>query len=245
MPASPRPIIGITGGNIKSKTGAYTFNLGQAYVKAIRHAGGIPLLIPLGTGRADLRRIIQLVDGILFTGGGDVAIERFKGQEHPKVANVSPLRDQLEFTLMELVFEEHLSLLAICRGIQVLNVAFGGTLYTHIEDQLDNALKHDWYPNFPRDKHAHTVSLAYGSVLHEIFEVDEVPVNSLHHQGIAKVGEGLEAIAFAPDGLVEGLAVVDEKFAVGVQWHPECLPDDPEMQALFKAFITACRKPTP
>ena len=245
MPASPRPIIGITGGNIKSKTGAYTFTLGQAYVKAIRHAGGIPLLIPLGTGRADLRRIIQLVDGILFTGGGDVAIERFKGQEHPKVANVSPLRDQLEFTLMELVFEEHLSLLAICRGIQVLNVAFGGTLYTHIEDQLDNALKHDWYPNFPRDKHAHTVSLAYGSVLHEIFEVDEVPVNSLHHQGIAKVGEGLEAIAFAPDGLVEGLAVVDEKFAVGVQWHPECLPDDPEMQALFKAFITACRKPTP
>lgn len=244
MPASPRPIIGITGGNIKSKTGAHTFNLGQAYVTAIRQAGGIPLLIPLGTGRADLQRIVQLMDGILFTGGGDVAVERFKGEDHPKVGNVSPLRDRLEFTLMELALQEHLPLLAICRGIQVLNVALGGTLYTHIEDQLDNALKHDWYPDFPRDKQAHTVSLTCGSILHEIFGADEVPVNSLHHQGVAKVGEGLEAIAFAPDGLVEGLAVKDEKFAVGVQWHPECLPEDPKMQALFKAFITACRNPS-
>jgi len=244
MPTSPRPIIGITGGNIKSKTGAYAFNLGQAYVTAIRHAGGIPLLIPLGTGRADLLRIVQLVNGILFTGGGDIQIKRFTGQEHPKVANVSPLRDRLEFTLMELVLQKHLPFLAICRGFQVLNVALGGDLYTHIEDQLDNALKHDWYPEFPRDKRSHTVSLTHGSILHEIFQANEVPVNSLHHQGVARVGDGLKAIALAPDGLVEGLVVKDEKFAVGVQWHPECLPDDPKMQALFKAFITACQNPS-
>jgi putative glutamine amidotransferase len=244
MPTPPRPIIGITGGNIKSRTGADTFTLGQAYVKAIRRAGGVSLLIPLGTERADLQRIVQLVDGLLFTGGGDVAVKRFKGQDHPKVGHVSPLRDQLEFTLLPLALQEHLPFLAICRGIQVLNVALGGTLYTHIEDQLENALKHDWYPNFPRDKHAHNVSLTRGSILDEIFEADEVPVNSLHHQGIARVGEGLEPFAFATDGLVEGLAVKEEKFAVGVQWHPECLPDDPEMQALFKTFITACQNPS-
>lgn len=240
MPKSSRPIIGITGGNVKTKTGSYAFNVGQAYVTAIRHAGGIPLLIPLGTGKADLRRITQLVDGVLFTGGGDIATKRFNGQDHPRVYGVSPLRDKLEFTLMDLVLEGRKPLLAICRGIQVLNVAFGGGLYTDIADQLENALKHDWYPNYPRDKHAHTVSLKPGSLLHEIFQADEVPVNSLHHQGVGKVGEGLEAIAFAPDGLVEGLVVKNQSFAVGVQWHPECLPDDPPMQALFKAFITAC-----
>ena len=245
MPTSPQPIIGITGGNINSKTGADTFTLGQAYITAIRQVGGIPLLIPLGTGRADLEKITQLVDGILFTGGGDIEVKHYNGQNHPKVANVSPRRDELEFALMELVLQKHLPFLAICRGVQVLNVAFGGTLYTHIEDQLENALKHDWYPDFPRDKRAHTVSLTPGSILNRIFDADEVSVNSLHHQGVAQVGEGLEAIAFAPDGLVEGLAVKDEKFAVGVQWHPECLPDDPKMQALFSAFITACQNPSP
>lgn len=244
MPKSSRPIIGITGGNVKNKTGSYVFNVGQAYVTAVRHAGGIPLLIPLGTGKADLRRITQLVDGVLFTGGGDIETKRFNGQDHPRVYGVSRLRDKLEFTLMDIALEGHKPLLAICRGIQVLNVAFGGGLYTDIADQLENALKHDWYPDYPRDKHAHTVNLKQGSILHKIFQADEVPVNSLHHQGVSKVGEGLEAIAFTPDGLVEGLVVRDQGFAVGVQWHPECLPDDPSMQALFKAFITACENPT-
>lgn len=244
MPKSSRPIIGITGGNIKNKTGSHAFNLGQAYVTAIRHAGGIPLLIPLETGKADLRRITQLVDGVLFTGGGDIETKRFNGQDHPRVYGVSPQRDKLEFSLMELALENHKPLLAICRGIQVLNVAFDGGLYTDIADQLENALKHDWYPDYPRDKHAHTVSLKPGSILHKIFQADNVSVNSLHHQGVGKVGEGLEAIAFAPDGLVEGLAVKDQNFAIGVQWHPECLPDDPPMEALFKTFITACQNTT-
>ncbi|MBG0771301.1 MAG: gamma-glutamyl-gamma-aminobutyrate hydrolase family protein [Anaerolineaceae bacterium] len=238
-----RPIIGITGGNIKNKSGSFAFNVGQAYITAIRHSGSIPLLIPLGTREADLQRILKLVDGILFTGGGDIETQRFNGQDHPRVYGVSPLRDTLEFTLMELALKSHKPFLAICRGIQVLNVAFGGDLYTDLADQLDNALKHDWYPDYPRDKHAHTVNLICGSILHDIFQADEVPVNSLHHQGIARIGKGLEAIAFAPDGLVEGLVVSDEKFAVGVQWHPECLPEDAKMQALFKAFITACQNP--
>ena len=244
MPKAARPIIGITGGNIKNKTGSIAFNLGQAYVTAIRLAGGIPLLIPLGADQPELERIIQLVDGVLFTGGGDIETKRFNGKDHPRVAGVSPQRDTLELALMDLALKNHKPLLGICRGAQVLNVAFGGDLYTDIADQMENALKHDWYPDYPRDKHAHTVSLTCGSILHDIFKADEVPVNSLHHQGVARIGEGLEAIAFAPDGLVEGLVVKDEKFAVGVQWHPECLPDEPAMQALFKAFINACQTPS-
>ena len=244
MPNSSRPIIGITGGNAKTQTGSTAFTLGQAYVTAIQRAGGIPLLIPLGTERSDLQRLLQLMDGVLFTGGGDIETKRFNGQDHPRVYGVSKLRDKLEFTLMELALKNHKPFLAICRGIQVLNVAFGGDLYTDIADQMENALKHDYYPDYPRDKHAHTVSLTSGSVLHDIFQADEVPVNSLHHQGIARVGEGLKPIAFAPDGLVEGLAVKDEKFAVGVQWHPECLPEDAKMEALFQAFIAACQNQT-
>lgn len=243
MPMPSKPLIGITGGNIKSMAGTYSYNLSQAYVKAIRHAGGIPLLIPLSIDRADLQQILRLVNGILFTGGGDVAVERYKGQTHPKIANVSPLRDELEFTLMALVLENHLPFLAICRGIQVLNVAFGGDLYTHIEDQLKKAVKHDWYPDYPRDKQAHPVSITSDSILHDIFQTDEVSVNSLHHQGISRLGEGLEAIAFAPDGLIEGVTVENERFAVGVQWHPECLPNDPKMLALFKALINASQNP--
>lgn len=243
MPNPSRPIIVITGGNIKNKTGSPALNVGQAYMTAIRRAGGIPLLIPLGTGQADLQKILQLAKGVLFTGGGDIETQRFNGQDHPRVSGVSSMRDKLEFSLMELALKSHKPFLAICRGIQVLNVAFGGDLYTDITDQMKNALKHDWYPDYPRDKHAHTVSLTGGSILQDIFKADEVPVNSLHHQGVARVGAGLEAIAFAPDGLVEGLAVKDQKFAVGVQWHPECLPDDPPMQALFTAFISACQNP--
>jgi putative glutamine amidotransferase len=156
------------------------------------------------------------------------------------VYGISPERDILELALIEAFLDEGKPLLAICRGIQVLNVAFGGTLHTHIADQVDNALKHDWFPGYPRDKRAHTVSLKCESLLHEIFGADEIPVNSLHHQGIAQVGGGLEAIGFAPDGLVEALVVKDAAFALGVQWHPECLPEDPGMQALFIAFVESC-----
>ena len=240
MSGTPQAIIGITGGNAKSRTGAEVFQLGRAYIEAILLAGGVPLLIPTGLDKAGLSHLIHHLDGVLFTGGGDIQTERFNGSPHPKIYGVDPERDALEFDLLELALGRHLPFLAICRGAQVLNVAFGGGLYTHLADQLPNALKHDWFPAYPRDKHAHTVSLTRGSLLHDIFRADEVPVNSLHHQGIARVGEGLEAVAFAPDGLVEGLVVRGEAFAVGVQWHPECLPEDAPMQTLFARFITAC-----
>ena len=241
MAEKRQALIGITGGNAKSETGADVFQLGQAYIEAIRLAGGVPILIPSALEQAQLEQLLPNLDGLLFTGGGDIETARFNGTPHPKIYGVDPARDRLEFTLLELALDRHLPFLAICRGVQVLNVAFGGGLYTHIEDQLPNALKHDWFPGYPRDKHAHTVSLTCGSLLHDIFQADEVPVNSLHHQGISRVGSGLEAIAFAPDGLVEGLVVKGEPFAVGVQWHPECLPADVTMQSLFQAFITAAQ----
>lgn len=240
MPTQYKPLIGITSSYIKNQAGSLVCQLGQVYIDAIVHSGGIPLVIPVGISPEDLPALLDRLDGILLSGGGDIALERFDGTPHPSVYGVEPDRDDLEFRLLRQALERKLPLLAICRGIQVLNVAFGGDLYTHIQDQMERALKHDWFPDHPRDKIAHTVRIQKESLLHHILGQDEIRVNSLHHQGIARVGEGLTATAYAPDDLVEGLEVVGARFALGVQWHPECLPSEPHSQALFDAFINAC-----
>ena len=240
MTHTTQPLIGITSGLTINSSGAPVCQIGQAYIKAIHTAGGLPLMIPIGVIPSDSTVLLERLDGLLVSGGGDIDPQRFNGVPHPKVDLVSPERDALEISLVKTALAMDKPLLAICRGIQVLNVALGGTLYTHIQDQVESSLKHDWYPKFPRDKIAHTVSLKCDSKLDQIYHSDEIRVNSLHHQGIAQVGDGLIATAFAPDGIVEGLEIAGAAFALGVQWHPECLPDDPGTQSLFKAFIEAC-----
>ena len=240
MQSTPYPIIGVTSIMSTNASGSPVLQLGQAYLDAIQKAGGILLVIPIGIEQIKIKSLLSRLDGLLLSGGGDIDPRTFKGASHPKVYGTSHERDSLEFNLLEAAVTSNKPFLAICRGIQVLNVAFGGDLYTHIQDQVEKSLKHDWFPKFPRDKLAHTVRLIPGSKLHRIFNTDEIRVNSLHHQGIKTVGDGLKATAFAPDGLVEGLEVDGAGFALGVQWHPECLPDDTKMQDLFKAFISAC-----
>ena len=240
MSPSTLPLIGITGGLSHNNAGSPIYQVGQAYITAIQRAGGIPVMVPTGTDHSSALALTRRLDGLLLSGGGDIDPQRFNGSPHPKVYGISPERDELELALIENALTAELPLLAICRGIQVLNVAFGGTLYTHIQDQVEHSLKHDWFPKFPRDKLAHTVSITCGSLLDQIYAADEIQVNSLHHQGIDRVGKGLEAIAYAPDALVEGLVVKGAAFALGVQWHPECLPDDAGTQRLFQAFVAAC-----
>jgi putative glutamine amidotransferase len=240
MSRSPQPLIGITSGLTQNKSGSPVCQLGQAYASAIQIAGGIPIIIPLGIDEENLDELIPRLDGILFSGGADIDPNLFGGTPHPRVYGISPERDALEIALIRKALSADKPLLAICRGIQVLNVALGGTLYTHIQDQRDQSLKHDWFPDFPRDKLAHSVRLTPGSKLHQIFGSEEIRVNSLHHQGLAELGQGLRATGFAPDDLVEGVEVEGASFAIGVQWHPECLPDDSGSQALFTAFVEAC-----
>ncbi len=240
MPSKTRPLIGITSGINTNSAGSTLCQLGQAYVKAILHAGGMPLIIPTTEDTENLSSQIDQLDGLLLTGGGDIDPRRFRGKAHARIYGISPQRDQLEFALLGKALAADLPILAICRGIQVLNVFFDGVLFTDIQDQMPNALRHDWFPNIPRNYLAHTVKLAPESLINTIFNSDIIDVNSLHHQGIAAVGKGLKATAHAPDGLVEALEIPEAQFALGVQWHPECLPEDPGMQRLFKSFITAC-----
>ena len=123
-----------------------------------------------------------------------------------------------------------------------MNVALGGTLYTHIQDQMPGALKHDYYPDLPRNYLAHTVDVKAGSRLADILGEPKPQVNSLHHQGLSQIASPLVTTAFAPDGLVEAVELPEHPYAIGVQWHPEWITDQPAMQRLFRSFVEAAGK---
>ena len=232
------PVIGVT----TSKTSAGDHTVHDTYAQSILCSGGIPVLLPIGISKVALTNLIKRLDGILLTGGGDIALRYFEGQPHIRIAEDPPGRDELELELVSLAVKGNLPLFGICRGVQMINVAMGGTLYTDIEDQFSREIRHDCYPGWPRDFLAHSVQIQPESKLSSIFGTDRVEVNSLHHQAIDQIAPGLVATAFSPDGLVEAVEIPGQCFGIGVQWHPECLPNASEMRALFKAFIEAASK---
>lgn len=235
----PQPLIGIT--IYRSTPGDRTpyFAVSESYVHSIQRAGGIPVLLPNGLSQSHLESLRSSLDGIMFTGGGDLDPQLYNGNPNERVYGIEPDRDQQEIALVRLASSSGWPFLGICRGIQVINVALGGTLFTDIADQLPGALRHDWYPDIRRDYLAHTVAVKEGSRLAVILGGTTVPVNSLHHQGVQQIASGLNPMAFAPDGLLEAVELAEHPFGLGVQWHPECLPELPAMQALFKAFVDA------
>ena len=234
-----RPIIGLTIYEGVSKSELPISAVNTAYIEAIQLAGGIPVLIPNQLTESGWDEVYKRLDGILFTGGGDISIERFNGVPHPTVDEVDSRRDSLEIDLFKLASQDGKPFLGICRGCQLVNVALGGTLYTHIPDQLPGAVKHDWYPGIPRNAIAHAVQLEPGSRTVQIVGETLLQVNSLHHQGIKDLALGLIAVGFSPDGLVEAVELKDHPFGLAVQWHPEWLTDQVPMRSLFEAFILA------
>ncbi len=233
------PLIGITTTRILSSTNLPMVAMTEAYIQAVLRAGGSPVLLPIGLSRADLPRLRESLDGILLSGGGDIEPERFNGKPHPRISEVDQQRDELEIELVRMAAETSWPFLGICRGIQVINVALGGSLYTDIGAHLSGALRHDCYPNMPRDLIAHKVSIVSGSRLENILSGSELGVNSLHHQGIERVAGALDVLANSPDGLVEAVWLHGHPFGLGVQWHPEWLPGSTANQAIFEAFVEA------
>jgi len=231
------PLIGLTSSRNK-KVGR--LELLEAYTRAVLSAGGIPLIIPLELSPEGVEQLAGRLDGVLFTGGGDIDIVHFGGRHHPRISSVEPLRDQLEILLVQVAVARCLPFLGICRGIQVINVALGGTLYTDISSQFPGAVRHDFFsPHFPRNHIAHEVHVDPGSALASILGSGQLMVNSLHHQGLERIAAGLRVSARAPDGVVEGVELSAHPFGLGVQWHPECLPDSLPDRALFQAFVAA------
>lgn len=238
-------VVGITCSEIQPNqpTGSVRIGQNQSYVRAISRAGAAPVLIPHVTDEPRLRALYERLDGLLFSGGGDVDPAHFGERVHEKCRTIEPRRDENELMLARWAMDEGKPLLAICRGIQVLNVALGGSLYQDIQAQIPGAERHDWSPGFPRDHRPHIVTIAPDSRLAAIVEETEMPVNSLHHQSLKSIAPGLTVTARTPDGIVEAVEGVDHPFAVAVQWHPEELAEnDPRAQHIFDALVEACRR---
>lgn len=237
-----RPIIGLT---TYRKTSAQTpplplMALMPTYIDAVTAAGGIPLLIPLGLDEDALSTVLARLDGLILTGGGDIAGELYHSQHADFIFDIDADRDRVELFLAREAVARSKPLLAICRGHQMLNVALGGTLYEDVVEWMPGAIKHDFFGVFPRNHQAHAVAIEPGSKLADTLGRRETKVNSLHHQGIRDLAHGLVATAHAPDGLIESVEAVDHPFALGVQWHPENLVhDDPVMLSLFRALVDA------
>ncbi len=238
---SSAPVIGVTTGRIPTQTPLPYVGANEAYLRAVRRAGGLPLLLPVGNQPDELDALLSRLDGLLFTGGGDIDPAFFNGLSNPKIYDIDRPRDEQEIALIRRAAESGLPFLGICRGTQVFNVALGGTLYTDIADQKPGALKHDWFPGHPREYLAHPVQAQPGSLLSRLLGSQAAQVNSLHHQGIDQLSPSLQATAYAPDGMVEAVELPGHPFALGVQWHPEWLPDDPAMRGLFAGLIQAAK----
>lgn len=236
-----RPLIGITTRNSKDADGHPTVSLQHSYVNAITQAGGVAVPVPVILPEEDFLQLYDHLDGILFTGGGDISLDYFPGSDHPRVAGVDIARDSTELALLRAATNDGKPYLGICRGAQLMNVALGGTLYTHIPDQLPGALDHD-YPGNMRQAIVHPVNVDESTRAAGIFGETLLHVNSLHHQGLKDIAPALRVAGHAPDGLVEVVELPDHPFAVAVQWHPEWLTDQPAMRRLFKSFVDAAER---
>jgi putative glutamine amidotransferase len=237
-------LIGITTAHMPHPEGLPMVAVQESYVRSVLNAGGVPVLIPLGLQYSDLQVIFGRIDGILLTGGGDIDPQRFDGEAHPTVHQVDPERDEIEIWLAEESVRSGKPFLGICRGIQVINVAFGGSLYTDISSQRPNSLAHEWVPGRPWSHLAHSIRVEEGSRLAEILGGTHFEVNSLHHQAISRIKDDFKITAFAPDDVIEAIEHTQHPFGIAVQWHPEWLQDHPPMQALFRAFVQAAGEHT-
>ena len=192
------PLIGLTTSRSVNEAGILTISTTEAYVQAILRAGGFPVLIPTGIPKDQAVELFGHLQGFLFTGGGDLDPDLFGGVHHPRVYGIEPLRDELEISLVQFAAREGFPFFGICRGIQVINVALGGTLFTNLSDQHPGEIRHDMFPGFPYNKITHPVEIVPGSLLDKIVGQASLPVNSLHHQGISATAKTLQTGCLFP-----------------------------------------------
>lgn len=212
--------------------------LGLTYMRAIEAAGGIPLVVPPLPPDA-LGPLLAQVSGVCLSGGPDLDPVAYSACRHELIGPTWQELDGFELALARAADDQGLPILAICRGMQVLNVSRGGTLHQHLPDIVGERLQHR-QPESP-DKPTHWVSIDADSRLREILGSGRKMVNSFHHQGLDTLGQGLRVIARASDGTIEAVEAIDRDFVLGVQWHAECLVAQPEHAAVFGAFVQAAQ----
>ncbi|MFA7462424.1 MAG: gamma-glutamyl-gamma-aminobutyrate hydrolase family protein [Anaerovoracaceae bacterium] len=243
-----KPLIGITCNYSQQDLGTSTgigvpgqhwTLLATDYVHSVEKAGGIPMLLPFTEDTQTLFDLIEYCDGILITGGDDVAPFLYGEDVSHRTAHLEPVRDKQEYLLMKhLLDHSSVPLLGICRGCQILNVAAGGTLHQDLTSQE----RYHVLLNASRDSFAHRVLLKKGSGLEEIIGSDSLLTNSYHHQAVKDAAPGFDVTGTTADGVIEAIEKNGDRFVLGVQWHPEMTWSCPINQKIFQAFIRRCEK---
>lgn len=234
-----RTVIGLTPQGDASKD---AYRISPDFIKAISELGAIPIILPSLTDDDELLfDTLSLCDGVIFTGGPDVRPSYFGEDIIPSCGAISDERDAFELKLYKFALDADKSILGICRGVQVMNIGSGGDIYQDVYSQAQTKLVHH---TLDSKKAFHGVSLASGSVCEKIkFSCGSFTVNSYHHQNVRALGEGFEAFAFSPDGLIEGIYMPSRRFVAGVQWHPEKrFDDDFDSFRVMIDFIESCKK---
>lgn len=233
-----KPIIGLT----MSKgviNGYHAIN--NYYMDAVFSSGGIPINIPIVDDENDLDKYLEILDGLILIGGADIWPLLYDENPIKQTNIISVARDKCELNLFKKAYKRKLPILGICKGMQIINVALGGNLYQDIDAQVSNALGHKPI-GIAKDELYHTINIKRDTKLYNIFQSEEEYVNSNHHQSIKDLGDNLIVSAISEDGIIEAIEYKDERYLIGVQFHPECLvKKHPQFLRLFKQLVSASK----
>ncbi|MBB6450417.1 putative glutamine amidotransferase [Geomicrobium halophilum] len=232
------PIIGITT-NLRDEQ---MISLHQDNVTSILQSGGVPFVLPNVLQTEKIEKMVEAIDGLLVTGGGDIDPTLFGEEPHPELREISPLRDRFEMEIIQACLDKDIPILALCRGCQMLNIAAGGDMYQDIYTQKTNQLlQHQ--QRAPRSHGSHYIEVNEGSKLAKIVESTRYKVNSFHHQAVRSMAEGFKVVGTASDGVIEAFESERHSFVIGVEWHPEnmAIAEDVYSKRLFNAFVKAAQ----
>ncbi|GAX88804.1 gamma-glutamyl-gamma-aminobutyrate hydrolase family protein [Effusibacillus lacus] len=234
-----RKRIGVTASVLTLRSGVEGIFAGDDYTSAILQAGAMPVVLPMMTEEDEIQTLADQLDGLLLTGGVDLDPSYFGEEPIPQLGEVSPVRDEMEWKLTRAFLQLDKPIFAICRGMQVLNVAAGGSLYQDLAVQKRKVLQH--MQKSPRWHASHEVMIEEGTKLASIFRKKQIRVNSFHHQSIKDAAPGFVVSGTAPDGVIEAVESPAHRYVVGVQWHPENMwRRHPIFYQLFKTFVDHC-----
>ncbi len=233
-----KPVIGLTS-QYEQLIDKKMIRVNSTYVNAVLESGGIPIIIPIVKDVNDLENYLNLVDGIIFTGGEDVSSLSFGEEPMKEVDTICGARDKIEIELFKRAYEKKIPILGICRGLQIMNISLGGTLYQDINMQVPDSLGHLCTHNVHQGYH--TINLLEDSIIYDIFKREKLIVNSQHHQSIKDLGRDLKITSTTKDGIIESIESTNENWVAGVQFHPEAMIDvDNDFIELFNHFMGVC-----
>jgi putative glutamine amidotransferase len=241
-----KPLIGITAGeiyNLQYPWAPVTHGQRHTFIDSVIRAGGVPVILPLTDQKDVIDNWADKIDGLLLSSGNDVHPEQYGEKPYKKLHDPSTLRDEVELRLLEKVLEKDIPILAICRGMQLLNIIKGGTLYQDINTDLPRSLNHNHSVELENMEYvAHSMTINQDSKLYKILGVKKIDTNTQHHQAIKKLGKGLKVTSRSDDDIIEAIETDDNRFIIGVQGHPESLDRVlPEWDKLFEAFVTSAK----